>query len=257
MTIQTSFAVTSEAELNAAIAAINVGGASSAANTSYTITITSDFILNADIDAINLAAGDTLTIQGSNPANDSSTAQIDGDTTYRGFVVTAGSVNLNNLSLTGMTAPGGTPGNPAGGGALYVGANASVATSAVTFNGDSARGGTAAGGAIFVAQGGALDVTGGSVSGSGHAAGNGIFIQGNDSITLTNTTVTGVIADQSGSSLGAGAGSVVIQGAVTLSATNTYTGGTQIGNAPTAGSLSLLAPGAAGTGPISFRESFW
>ena len=254
MTIQTSFAVTSEAELNAAIAAINVGGVSSAADTSYTITITSDFILNADIAAINLAAGDTLTIQGSNPANDSSTAQIDGDSTHRGFVVTAGSVSLNNLALIGMTAPGGTPGNPAGGGALYVGQNASVATSAVTFNGDSASGGTAAGGAIFVAQGGALDVTGGSVSGSGHAAGNGIFIQGNDSITLTNTTVTGVIADQSGSSLGTGAGSVVIQGAVTLSKTDTYTGGTQIGNAQTAGSLSLLAPGAAGTGPISFAN---
>ena len=121
--IQTSFAVTSEAELNAAIAAINVGGASSAANTSYTITITFDFILNADIDAINLAAGDTLTIQGSNPANDSSTAQIDGDTTYRGFVVTTGSVNLNNLSLTGMTAPGGTPAiRPGAARVPYVGA---------------------------------------------------------------------------------------------------------------------------------------
>ena len=241
----TNFSVANEAELNAAIAAINFGGTSSAINTSYTITITSDFTLTADITPINLASGDNLTVTGSSIYN--TTAVLDGNGSHRGFVVNAGSVALSDLSLTGMTAPGGSGGSPSGGGALYVGANAAVVTSAVTFNGDSVHGGTPAGGAIFVAQGGSLDVTGGSVAGSGTAAGNGIFIQGNNSITLDNTTVTGHIADQSGSSLGSGAGSVVIQGAVTLSAANHYTGGTQVD-----GSLSLMAAGAAGTGAITF-----
>ena len=241
----TNFSVANEAELNAAIAAINLGGTSSAINTSYTITITSDFTLTADITPINLASGDNLTVTGSSIYN--TTAVLDGNGSHRGFVVNAGSVALSDLSLTGMTAPGGSGGSPSGGGALYVGANAAVVTSAVTFNGDSVHGGTPAGGAIFVAQGGSLDVTGGSVAGSGTAAGNGIFIQGNNSITLDNTTVTGHIADQSGSSLGSGAGSVVIQGAVTLSAADHYTGGTQID-----GSLSLMAAGAAGTGAITF-----
>ena len=182
----TNFSVANEAELNAAIAAINVGGTSSAINTSYTITITSDFTLTADITPIDLASGDNLTVTGSSIYN--TTAVLDGNGSHRGFVVNAGSVALSDLSLTGMTAPGGTGGSPAGGGALYVGANAVVITSAVTFNGDSTHGGTPAGGAIFVAQGGSLDVTGGSVGGSGTAAGNGIFIQGNNSITLDNTT---------------------------------------------------------------------
>jgi len=247
MSVTVTFSVATEADLNAAIAAINVGGSDSATNTAYQIILTADLTLTSNISAINLAAGDTLSIQGSNADNDLLTAQLDGDGTYRGFVVNAGSVSLSNMSLTGMTAPSGTGGSPGGGGALYVGANASVVTSSVAFNGDTASGGTPAGGAIFVAQGGTLDVSGGSIAGGGNAAGNGIFIQGNDSITLTNTTVTGVIADQTGSNLGSGAGSVVVQGAVTFSAANQYTGGTQID-----GSLSLMAAGAAGTGAISF-----
>jgi hypothetical protein len=247
MAITTTFTASTEADLNAAIAAISIGGSSSAIGTAYTIIITSDLTLNTNLAAINLAAGSTLTIQGSNAGNDALTAQLDGDGTRSGFVVNAGSVDLVNMSLVGMTAPGGAGGSPAGGGALYVGAGAAVATSAVTFSGDTAKGGTPAGGAIFVAQGGTLDVSGGSVGGSGSAAGNGIFIQGNDSVTLTNTTVTGVIADQTGAKLGSGAGAVIIQGAVTLGAANHYTGGTQIG-----GSLSLMAAGAAGAGPISF-----
>jgi hypothetical protein len=70
-----------------------------------------------------------------------------------------------------MTATGEAGGSAAGRGALYVGANRSVFTSAVTFNGDTARRGTPVGGAIFVAQGGTLDVSGGPVGGGGNVAG--------------------------------------------------------------------------------------
>ena len=73
----TNFSVANEAELNAAIAAINLGGTSSAINTSYTITITSDFTLTADITPINLASGDNLTVTGSSIYN--TTAVLDGN----------------------------------------------------------------------------------------------------------------------------------------------------------------------------------
>ncbi len=241
------FSVATEAQLNTALAAIDNGGTASAANTAYLILLTGDFTLNTNITAVNLAAGDTLTVQGANAGNGASTAQIDGNGTYRGFTVNAGSLDLINMSLTAMSAPGGTGGALGGGGALYVGAGASAVTSAVTFGGDTARGGTPAGGAVFVAQGGTLNISGGSLAGSGTVAGNGIFIQGNGVVTLTNTTVTGAIADQTGAGVGAGAGSVIVQGAVTLGAASHYSGGTLI-----EGALTLAAPGAAGAGAITF-----
>jgi len=242
----TVFSVASEADLDAAIAAIDVGGAASAANTAYVISITTDLSLGSDIPAITLATGDTLSIQGDNTDNSNLSATIDGGGS-RGFIVNSGSVSLANLSLIAMTAPGGSGGTPGGGGALYVAAGASVSTSSVTFGNDSARGGTPAGGAVFVAQGGTFSAVGGSIAGAGSAAGNGIFIQGNDSITLSGETVTGAIADQTGANLGTGAGSVVAQGLVTLGGASDYTGGTQVN-----GTLTLTAASAAGSGAITF-----
>jgi hypothetical protein len=61
----TQFTVTNEAELNAALAQIDVGGASAATNTAYKIIITADLTganaLSTDLDAINLASGSSLT----------------------------------------------------------------------------------------------------------------------------------------------------------------------------------------------------
>jgi hypothetical protein len=241
----TFFDVASETELNAAIASIDVGGVNAATNTAYQISITSDLTLGASLTAINLGSGDSLTLQGANPDNDNLVAQIDGGGTYQGFVVDAGTVTLSNLALTALSAPGGAGGAPGGGGALYVGAGATVSTTAVTLSGDSAHGGTPAGGAVFVAEGGALDLSGGSLAGA--SVSQGLFIQGDDTVTLNGSNVTGVIADQTGAHLGVGAGALVIQGAVTLSANNLFVGGTTI-----EGALTLLAPGAAGAGPISF-----
>jgi hypothetical protein len=236
----TIFTVATEADLNAAIANINASSAS-ATGLNYSIVVTGNFTLTANIAAIDLGTGNTLAIQGAGGG------QIDGGDSYQGFVVNSGSVNLSNLSLTNMVAPGGADGTPGGGGALYVGAGASVSTIMVSFNGDAAVGGTPAGGAVFVAADGSLNVLNSSIAGSGNAAGNGLFIEGNEAVTLMNSTVTGVIADQTGSGLGTSAGSVVIEGDVTLAAANTYTGGTEI-----EGSLTLAAAGAAGTGAITF-----
>ena len=242
----TVFSVATEADLDAAIAAIDVGGTSSAPNTAYTILITTDLSLGSDIPAITLASGDTLTIEGDNTDNTNLSAVIDGGGS-RGFIVNSGSVAISDLSLVAMNAPGGTGGVPGGGGAVYVAAGATVTASTVNFSGDSVHGGTAAGGAVFVAQGGSFSAIGGSLAGSGSAAGNGLFIQGNNIITLTNETVTGAIGDQTGSSLGSGTGSIITQGSVTLGGASTYTGGTQFN-----GTLTLTAATGAGSGAITF-----
>ena len=242
----TFYTVASERSLNSAVAAINAASTSDPAGTQYMIVLSADLLLTANIQTISLAAGQTLTIEGLNYGNDFNTALIDGDGAHRGFVVNAGSVAFSNLDLTGLTAPGGSGGTPGGGGALYVGAGAVVSTNSVALSG-SASGGTPAGGAVFLAAGGSLGITGGSLSGSGH---NGLFIQGSNSVTLDGVGATGVIADETGSHLGAGVGTVIAQGAVTLAAGNSYTGGTQI-----QGALTLLSSTAAGAGAISFTSA--
>lgn len=319
----TFFTVATEADLNAAIAAINAGGSSSVANTAYMIQITTDLSLNTDITAINLLASDSLEITGNTFATTgNASAVLDGGGGVRGFVVTGGAVTLDSLGLQSLVAQGGNggAGSKAGGGGaglgggVFVGAGASVALSNVSFSGDAARGGAGgvvggsgtgaggsgsaggfgaggaggaaggfgggggsgasggfggganaggglgAGGDVFVEQGGQLTITNGAALGAGQVAGggrggqafgDGLFIQGDQAITLGSATISGVIADQSGSGgvgANAGVGTVLIDGDATLSARNTFTGGAQI----QAGWLSLQAQGAAGSGAISF-----
>ncbi|HEY1935885.1 MAG TPA: Hint domain-containing protein [Acetobacteraceae bacterium] len=59
-----SFTVSSEAQLDAAIAAMDQGGSSAAPNTGYAITLTASFTLTANLPAIHLDTGSTLTING-------------------------------------------------------------------------------------------------------------------------------------------------------------------------------------------------
>jgi hypothetical protein len=132
-------------------------------------------------------------------------------------------------------------------------------------------GGLAAGGDIFVQQGGHLTieagtldagkVTGGaggksgkSVGGKGSADGTGIFLQGNETQTFAPglgqlLSISGVIADQADNS-GLGAGTIDIggRGTVDLAATNAFSGGIVLNS----GTLVLDAAGAAGTGEITF-----
>uniref|UniRef100_A0ABS3M9F0 Autotransporter domain-containing protein n=4 Tax=Pseudomonadota TaxID=1224 RepID=A0ABS3M9F0_9BRAD len=115
-----------------------------------------------------------------------------------------------------------------------------------------AGGGLGAGGAVFVQGGGNLVVagaftingssvsggTGGVGAGNGSAFGSGMFLQGNGTLTFNpgagqNQTVSDVIADQTGSGgTGANAGSWGLAktgaGTLTLTAANTYSGGTTV-----------------------------
>ena len=203
------------------------------------------------------------------------------------FVASGATVDLSNISFAGNRAIGGAGGTTTGAGAASggvsnlpggfgdggaggtaggFGGGGGTSASGGFGGGNNAGGGLAAGGNIFVEAGGTLTVSSGAVSAgglsagaagtggtSGGAYGSGIFIQGNNSITLGNVTVSGVIADQTGSDAGgasAGAGTVVINGTTTLSAANTYTGGTLI----EAGSLTLQASSAAGSGAIDLAS---
>ena len=157
---------------------------------------------------------------------------------------------------------GGGGGNGAGGG---FGAGA---------GGTGGGGGLGAGGDIFMMAGASLiieggDLTGGTVTGgsgsggggNGQAFGGGLFLQGDESITLapasgTTETVSGVIADQTGSGgTGSNVGSagLILNGAGTLDldAANTYTGGTTIDQ----GVLELANASAAGSGGIDFAST--
>jgi autotransporter-associated beta strand protein len=122
-------------------------------------------------------------------------------------------------------------------------------------------------------QGGFL-IDSGNVTLADLAFGSGIFLQGNQTLTLgaptgDTLTISGVIADQTGSG-GTGAGSLIINqgssGTVVLSAANTYTGGTtleggklELGTALSAGNRAITLDGPATLqidGTISGTQTF-
>ena len=126
-------------------------------------------------------------------------------------------------------------------------------------------GGLGAGAAIFIRQGGTLTIgagsltggtvtggTGGFRAGGGQGLGSAIFIEGGQSVTLApvlgqTLAINNTIADSTGYG---GTGSLIIDGAgmVSLGASNSFTGGVSL----VAGTLSLGAVQAAGTGTITF-----
>ena len=128
-------------------------------------------------------------------------------------------------------------------------------------------GGLGGGGDIFVAAGGSLIIEGGLVSGGstldsnggagaigGAALGDGIFLQPGTNITLSATSanplvVNDPITDQKGAG-GTGVAGLNIAGTgtVELGHQNPFAGGIDIES----GTLDLTAPGAAGSGQISF-----
>jgi hypothetical protein len=169
-TLQTSFSVSNAAQWNAAVQAIDLTGTDSHANTAYTITITASFTIGATaLDAINLASGNTLAVQGGSNT-------IDGGGTQRGLFVYSGVVTVQDLALADMLAVGGAGDAGAGGGAglgggLFVAGTANGGTAPgnvtlidVTFSNDAAQGGQG---------GGSLSVGGGGGGGLGGAGGTG------------------------------------------------------------------------------------
>jgi hypothetical protein len=163
----TSFAIGSENDLNSALQQIDVGRSSSAIDTNYTFNFASGLTgasalkLTSALAAINLAGGDTLTINGNGDA-------IDGGGTQRGFFVYSGQVTIEDLTIQNMKAVGGA-GEDGGGGGAGLGGGLYIA--------DNTTGGAADPGAVTLigvnfsndaSQGGA-----GGASGTGLAGGGG------------------------------------------------------------------------------------
>ncbi len=133
-------------------------------------------VIHGRLDAINLASGDTLAIQGNGG-------------TFNGLFVYAGTVNISNLAINDAKAVGGAGGaggfvgggGGAGlGGGLFVASGGNVTLSSVTFQSDAAAGGAggAGGGGSDNGGGGGLEGGAGGAGGAGGGGGIGLAAAG-------------------------------------------------------------------------------
>ena len=99
-----AYTVQTPADLNAAIGAMSIGGTDSSTDTQYVVTfagnLTGANALPASPDAINLDQGDLVVIDGAGH-----TLDADG---YQAFVAEAGTILINNLTITNASAAIGT-----------------------------------------------------------------------------------------------------------------------------------------------------
>ena len=171
--------VSNELELNQAIATVD--GATSGnfiiqftaditegTDTGGTITFNGQTLsAPADLYALNLASGVTLTINGGGYA-------LSGASTYRGIFAYAGAVTIDNLTIELAVAQGGDGFQGGGGGAglgggLFVGSGANVTLTDVLFLADAAIGGNGGSGNTSGAGGG-----GGGLGGNAGYGGGGV-----------------------------------------------------------------------------------
>src|ERR1019366_886412 len=140
----TTITVSSEAQLNAAIGTVDLAtsGTFEIDLATPQVTLGQDdgqgifvdgthYVAPPDLYAIDLNSGVSLTINGENDI-------LDGHTQYRGLLISAGNVTIENLTIQNAVAAGGAGGGDAGGGAglgggLFVGAAGTVTLDNVTF----------------------------------------------------------------------------------------------------------------------------
>jgi fibronectin-binding autotransporter adhesin len=165
--------VTTEAQLDAAMTSADAFQGQTVINIANGATIS----LTRVLPGVNLAANQSLVINGHG-------GTIDGQGAQGGFYVAAGQVAIDDLSLVNLLAQGGAGqsdawagGGGAGlGGALFVGAAATVNLTTVSFSGDKAVGGAGGAGTSNPndGSGGAGDVNTAAAGVLGHGgAGNG------------------------------------------------------------------------------------
>ncbi|MEP9380214.1 Ig-like domain-containing protein [Aquabacter sp. CN5-332] len=141
------FVIADAEDFNAAVALINAGGGASAANSHYIFDIQDSFTLDRSLAHIQLLSSASLSIVGHDET-------LDGADAFGGLTILSGTVSVEYLTLSHMKTAGGTGqsgsyndqiaagGGGAGlGGALFVGAGASVTLDTVDFAGNQAVGG--------------------------------------------------------------------------------------------------------------------
>ena len=174
-----SFTVASTSDLNTALALIDIGGTDAGTGNTYTFNFTQSVTLTQQLYAVNLqsgvAGGDTLVINGNN-------ATLSGNNQFNGLFVYAGTVNINDLTISNAVATGGAGGSgleAGGGGAglgggLFVASNAAATLNDVSFTGDAAKGGNGGnGGGDAYAGGGGLEGGAGGVGSPSYNSGGG------------------------------------------------------------------------------------
>ena len=180
-----AFGNTDTTTLNGAIRAVDTGPVGNYVINIYNNTGTVE--LTSELLAINLPAGSTLTIQGTNGSGGAAVQTLDGGGTENGLFVYSGTVDINNLAINNTVAQGGiaTAGGGGGaglGGGLFIASAGAVALDDVSFSGDSARGGSGgpAQERTFGSAGGGGGLDGGNGGkgigagpGGGHAGGRG------------------------------------------------------------------------------------
>ena len=226
---QTSFTATDEGSLNTDLAALNLYGAQSAQGASDVLSLANSITLTSPLQAVTLATGASLSVQGGGAVVDG------GGGTQPGFVFSSGHFALNNLSVSDF-APGQT--------ALTVGGAAAATLTGVTFTD-----GQSAAPLVNVLAGGALTIQGG-------AFGAGSKIELGQGATLTLGTAGGAvftlaagIDDPTGDGTGSGQATVTVLGSVVLQGQNDVSGGLTV-----AGTAELAGAGSAGSGPITIAS---
>jgi hypothetical protein len=207
-----TFGNTDTTTLNGAIRTIDTGPVDD-----YVINITGPLDLTSQLLAIDLPAGSTLTIAGTNGSGAAQVQPIDGAGAYNGFFVYSGNVTIEDLTIQDAKAIGGAGGSGAeggGGGAglgggLFVAAAAAVTLNSVDFNSDSATGG-AGGNALGPSRGGGGGLEGGP---GGHGAnsfsggGGGIGLQAAGGVYPGVNGGTGIVPGAGSGAPGNGAAS--------------------------------------------------
>jgi hypothetical protein len=213
---QTSFTITNgegsaattntdTTSLNGAIRSIDVGGSNAATNTNYTITLTASITLSAaDLLAINLPSGSSLTIVGGN-------FSINGNGNQRGLFVYSGNVTVQDLTITNAQALGGAGASAGGGGAGLVGglfvASAGVVTlDNVTFSSDKATGGAGGNTGSGGGGGGGMGGNGGGGQVTVGGGGGGLGLGANGGAKFGHNGAAGIIPGTAGGGSGHGVG---------------------------------------------------
>jgi hypothetical protein len=168
----------------------------------YTITLGADITAGGDLEAISLASGVNLTINGAG-------FTYSGNGLYEGLFVYQGNVTVQNLTIADAVAQGGAGGSGGGGGGAGLGGGLFVAG---TTDGAGSVGGNVTLSGVTFTDDSALGGAGGAGVAGGAGGGGGLGGAGGSGNAATPGGGGGIGATATGSSHGSAAGTGIIPG---------------------------------------------